>query len=375
MKILINALSVTNASGRHVALGHLARFAPLTVGRHEYTVLFHATNKDICRDFGPNVSFRECPASTAHWAGRVLWERSQLRGVVRGSGIGAVISMSGTVTDGLDVPQATLAMNPWALVPELNLAATDRLKAGLQRYGYRRAVHSARVMAYLSNFMREAYRENAGRDARAAKITYAGVDEATFEAAASRGSDVSRRPLQIVSVSVMARHKGVETLVAALARLREEYGVPATLLLVGGWPDASYRREIEVQIQRLSLENAVRFAGHVSREELHAAYAESQVYCLMSWCESFGIPAAEAQAFGTPVVSSNCCAIPEVCGEGGLYPTPGRDDEVAAALATVLTDRSRWDALSAASRTNVERFRWERCSLPFVELIDELAGS
>ena len=79
----------------------------------------------------------------------------------------------------------------------------------------------------------------------------------------------------------------------------------------------------------------------------------------MSQCESFGIPSAEAQAFGTPVVTSNCCAMPEVCGEGGMYAPPGDVEQVADALQQLLTDRGLWDRTSIAARENSRRFVWD----------------
>ena len=77
-----------------------------------------------------------------------------------------------------------------------------------------------------------------------------------------------------------------------------------SLHLVGSWPDAVYERRIRNLVSELGLGEQVHFHGFVSREELDCLYAESQVFCLMSRCESFGIPAIEAQLFGTPVVCS-----------------------------------------------------------------------
>jgi glycosyltransferase involved in cell wall biosynthesis len=293
--------------------------------------------------------------------------------VVRSTGSDIVYSPAGAVTPGVPVPQIAFAQNPWALV-KLKRSPAGHVKAWLQRLAYRRAMRSAGVMVFNSRFMHDAYKANAGRDARSARIIYQGVDEETFAAAAARAG-TTRKPHQIVSVSVMAPHKGVETLVSAIARLRSQYSLPATLLLIGDWPDSRYRQQIEQQVDRLGLSGAVTFSGHVTREALHEAYASSRVFSLMSWCESFGIPAVEAQAFGTPVVSSDCTAIPEVCGEGALFAPPGDDERTASSLAELLTNDRRWEELSTLAVANAERFRWDTCSRAYVDLFDSMARS
>ena len=97
-------------------------------------------------------------------------------------------------------------------------------------------------------------------------------------------------------------------------------------------------------------------------------YAESQVFCLMSRCESFGIPAIEAQLFGTPVVCSTACAVPEICGEGGLFCDPDDIDGIAEALNSLLEDSDVWRARSELALRNADRFHWQACSKPLVEL-------
>ena len=93
----------------------------------------------------------------------------------------------------------------------------------------------------------------------------------------------------------------------------------------------------------------------------------------MSRCESFGIPAIEAQLFGTPVVCSTACAVPEICGEGGLFCEPDDIPGIAEALESLLSDANAWNDASEQARRNADRFRWQTCSQPLVKLFRELA--
>jgi len=373
MRVLVNMLSTTNYSGRHVMMGHLRNLVPWTEGEHEYVILYHEQNRHIRTHLGESVTWLECPEKTADWFGRMLWERRNLNRLALDENVDFIWTPSGSVTPGLSVPQISYAMNPWSLVPELKLKGIDALKAAAQRYGYKKAVKDAAMMLYLSEFMRQAYRKNAGTSEQASEVVYTGLDDLLFERAEILRS-VKRNRWQILSVSAMAPHKGVETLLRAVDKLVHEYKLPVELLLVGAWPDAGYEEQMHALTTSLGLDGIVSFKGHASVEDLHRHYAEARVFCLMSWCESFGIPAVEAQAFGTPVVSSDCCAIPEVCGEGGVFPAPGDVDATAGALAGLLSDEASWQQLSEAARSNAGRFHWQRCTRPLMQMFDVIAG-
>ncbi len=375
MRILVNALSVSNASGRHVLLGHLARSAAWTVDRHRYVVLHHPANGDLRTDLGPNVEWLEAPRMTGGWLARSAWERSRLGPLVSRLGADLVFTPAGTAVPGLAVPQVVFAQNPWCLVPGVARRPGERLKASLQRRAYREAMRVATTMVFNSEYMRTAYRANAGFTESRSEIVHQAVDDETHAAAARSRSAEHRRPLQIVSVSAMAAHKGVETLVSALAILRRTHGIAAELALVGEWPDRTYERRMRALVQSVGLGDRVVFAGRVPLPDLHRHYAEARVFCLMSRCESFGIPAVEAQAFGTPVVSSNCCAIPEICGDGGVYPEPGDAAGTAAQLARLLTDEPHWQRVSTAAVRNADKYRWDACARPFPRIFDDAGRS
>jgi glycosyltransferase involved in cell wall biosynthesis len=372
MRVLVDALSVNNMSGRHVLLGHLSRLAAWTREEHQFNVLFHEANRDLCRDMGPNVDWHECPSYTHHWSGRTYWENMRLPKLAADFNTDFLFTPAGTIVPRLPLPQVSFAQNPWSLVRGLKRTAGEKLKAGLQRRGYKMAVKRADIMIFNSEFMQQAYRENAGFKEKCSEVVYQAIDESTHQAARLAATESDRQEMQILSVSVWAPHKGAETLLEALSLLRREYDLPARLVLAGPWPDKSYERMIRQHISARDLDESVEIPGYVSREELYRLYAQSRVFSLMSHCESFGIPAIEAQAFGTPVVSSNCCAIPEVCGAGGVFPDPGDAQEAALQICRLMTDQDHWLAISHAATQNASRFHWDRCSRKLMRIFEAI---
>jgi glycosyltransferase involved in cell wall biosynthesis len=373
MRIAIDALSITNFSGRVVLLGHLRNMAAAGRGRHSFHVLHHAQNRNLCTDLGDNVEWVECAGVGSHWLRRLAWQTLAMNRRLHRLRADLLISTSGAMVPGIDAPQVVLAQNPWCFFPDFHRTAADRWKARLQRFGYRRAQKRADAVFYLSDYLASAYRDNAGQEPRRGETVYVGVDNGLF-ASSSEILPFDQRELGIVTVSVMARHKVIEDVIAALALLHER-GVPAKLALVGPWADAGYRQEIESLIQGKGLSGHVTITGAVDEPELIAHYRRARVFCLLSRCESFGIPAVEAQLFGTPCVVADACAPPEIAGPGGMI-VPLADVAAAAkALELLLTDAEAWKANSDRASANVERFRWSSVSAPLIRYLDQRGGA
>lgn len=366
--LLVNALSVTNPSGRHVLIGHLRQVADSLEGRVRLVVVCRRDMDTLRAALAGRVEWILAPAITRCWWARGIWECLRLRQLARRVRAGAYFTPSGMAARWPGVPQLVFAQNPWALVPAAR-RRRDALKAWLQRRAYRRAMRVAEVMIFNSRYMQQVYRDNAGREERRGLVVYQAIDETTRSHAADVPAG-GRTPGQIVSVSVMAPHKNAETLVQAFKPVVAAHP-EARLHLVGSWPDSAYEKQIRARVDSLGLTDVVLFDGFVSREQLEHLYAASQVFVLMSRCESFGIPAVEAQLFGTPVVSSTAGAIPEICGEGGCFFDPDDGSGVAEALRCLIQEDAEWWRLSGLARTNAARFTWKECSRPLVELVAE----
>ncbi len=362
--ILVNALSVTNQSGLNVLAGHLGRLVAQLRDRCVFAVLIRDDMQSLKHLLDGQVEWITAPASTARWMPRVLWELLHLSGIAHRAGSRFYFTPSGIAAPFLRTPQVVFCQNPWAFVPAAR-RTRDAVKAWLQRLAYRRTVKTAAVMVFNSEFMREAYRANAGRKERNGLVVYQAANDDTRHRA-ELWRDRPRSPGQILCVSAMGPHKNAEALVQAFQLVRNRPG--AMLHFTGSWPDPEYERKIRTLVRSAGLDDQVSFAGFVTREELDRLYAESMVFCLMTRCESFGIPAVEAQLFGTPVVSSNACAVPEICGDGGVFLDPDDVPGIAAALDRLLTDGDEWKRISTLARVNAVKYNWENCSQPLVGL-------
>jgi glycosyltransferase involved in cell wall biosynthesis len=368
--LIVNALSIGSMSGQHVVFGFLKPLARWAQGQHSISIVHYQREK-----IPPELTalgVKSIPVSDRyrHWAVRSTWEYARLPGLIRRLNGDVLLNVSGALAPRCSVPQAVLCQNPWCFVPEAQYGAIQKFKARLQRAGYRRAFANAEMMIYISNHLRSLYRkDNEGKHEKAAAIAYVGLDEDTFQAARSM-RELPRESLTILSVSAMAPWKGADTLVEAVAKLHQR-GIPAKLNLVGPWPVRDYETRIRELIQSLSLQNYVQILGRVPDDELHRLYATSKVYCLLSCCESFGIPAAEAMAFGTPTIGTDGCAIAEVCETAGRFGPAFDTDWAARTLEELLNDDSVWHQLSQLAVTRAsEKLQWDTCASELRKLFE-----
>jgi len=368
LKLLFDALSVNNLSGAYVLRGHLDELMTAGDGRHQVVLLTHRSNTRVANGVADGVQHVVADIGGG-WLERAVWCQTRLAALCRTHRIDCVFSPAGMLSPGCRLPQIVLAQNPWPLVAANPDRGSWRMR--LRATAFRSAQRRAAVMAFNSRYMRELYESAFGPALGQTVVAYQGLPESRL-IGSEAVTAFADRPAMVLSVSVMARHKAVEVLVSAFAeaaRLVED----ATLVIVGAWPDAAYRRQIERLIHDLNLGTRVEIRGHVTDEALSRLYASARAFCLTSRCESFGIPALEAQAYGTPCVVVDGTAAPEVLGEGG-WVVPQDDASAAAqALVSLLNDGGEWQRRSRCASDNVRRFRWSDCARPLIDAIDGLA--
>ncbi len=159
----------------------------------------------------------------------------------------------------------------------------------------------------------------------------------------------------VVTTSADVPLKGLVPLLEAVAKLRTEREVRLTVVgsAKPGGPAAS-------AVERLSLAGAVTFTGPLPQAELVGLLQRATVAVVPSLYEGFSLPAVEAMACATPLVTTDAGALPEVVGSHAAVQVPAGDvDRLAGALALVLDHRGLQDQLGRAGRARVlEHFTW-----------------
>jgi glycosyltransferase involved in cell wall biosynthesis len=155
----------------------------------------------------------------------------------------------------------------------------------------------------------------------------------------------------------MTAKKGLPTVYRALRILRDE-GISFRHTLIG---DGEERERILALVQELGLAPFTRWTGAQPHQVVLEHYRNADLFVLGSEVapngDRDGIPNVliESMAVGTPVVTTDISAIPElvVDGETGLLVPPGQPEMMARALIRLLTDIPLRKHVIEAARTRV----------------------
>ena len=101
---------------------------------------------------------------------------------------------------------------------------------------------------------------------------------------------------------------------------------------------------------------------HVSGNALKSLYSAASVFLFPSLYEGFGLPALEAMACGSAVVTSNFGAPSEVCGDGAVQVDPRNRAEIAEALKRLVHDETFRETMSEKGKTRAATFTWRQCA-------------
>lgn len=153
-------------------------------------------------------------------------------------------------------------------------------------------------------------------------------------------------PPLILSVGLLARRKGHDVLLDALARISD---LRWRAEIVGKVHDENTADALYSQADALGLEARVSFTGEVEPAELISKFNAASVFALATRYEGYGMVLSEAMMFGLPIVSCDVGAVPDTVGNAGLLAPPDDPAAFAAALRRILSAPNEAERLAGLS--------------------------
>ncbi len=150
--------------------------------------------------------------------------------------------------------------------------------------------------------------------------------------------------------------KNLRRMLKAFDLLKQRTALPHVLAIAGG---QGWKFDREAALRGIRCREAIRFLDYVPDAELPALYSAADLFAFPTLYEGFGIPVLEAQACGTPVLTSNTSALPDTAGDGALLVDPLDERAICDGMQKILSDPALAARLTAAGAANVRRFSWQ----------------
>jgi len=238
------------------------------------------------------------------------------------------------------------------------------------------AIHRARAIIAVSAWTRDAIVSRYPEVADRIEVIYQGLDP-DFRRPSPDELERFRDRLgwlgpYVLFVGTLEPRKNVARLIAAYERAVEAAGLPHHLVLIGarGWKT----EEIDHAVSHSPLRQRIHRIGYVSEEELPLWYAAADLFVYPSLLEGFGLPPLEAMASGTPVITSNCSALPEVVGDAAVTVSPDDTSALSSAIVRVLLDPLFADSLRQAGLRRAQLFTWSEAARRHVALYERITS-
>src|SRR4029077_5389733 len=118
------------------------------------------------------------------------------------------------------------------------------------------------------------------------------------------------------------------------------------VLLTGTPEESRWSRRSAALVANLGLSDRVCFVGDVPNPRIPDLIEQASVLVFPTWCESFGLPLAEALAMGAPAVAADIPACREVGDDAARYYSSGDPRSMAQAVGDLLEQRESARALA-----------------------------
>lgn len=240
----------------------------------------------------------------------------------------------------------------------------------------------------VSDFVKDEWKK-LGFSAKRMTRIYNGIDVAKFsEATASRnfsqkGEIVILFPARVISMSQgrISKQKNFSLLVEACDTLLEDYKNKFKLVAILNESLARKNTqegygELKEITKELEIADSIEFVNEVSNDEMPGLYASSDIVCVPSFNETFGLVYLEAMASGKIAISSNTGGPKEYIksGENGYLVDPENSNDLAKKLTEVIDSRHIRQTISEKARETAQDFSFAEFMKNILELYKQFGN-
>jgi glycosyltransferase involved in cell wall biosynthesis len=371
MHLFLNSLAATAGGG----LTYIRNVIPVLASMPDVrlTVALSPGLRHEFRELG-DIGFVECeiPPSRRFW-----YEQSVLPGVIRKCGADVLLSAGNFALRKSSVPQILLSRNSLYTSRDFSRDLFSRGEYRMWLDTRLKAVIARRSTAWAEATVApsEAFAIELRKWTRSPRVTaiHHGFDRKAFTADATPlAADVEKKLseaegcIKLLFVSHYNYYRNFETLISALPLVREllpqrSIKLLLTCKLARGENPGAYNPESAAHlVHQLGVSDSVEQLGTIPYNQLHHLYRRADLYVTPAYTESFAHPLVEAMSSGVPIVAADLAVHREICEGAAVYFDRFSPQELAHAIAGVVTSPGRAAQLSARGMERSLAFSWEK---------------
>jgi glycosyltransferase involved in cell wall biosynthesis len=164
----------------------------------------------------------------------------------------------------------------------------------------------------------------------------------------------------VLTVGDLHDRRNLAMLVEAVITARRHSGAVPALSLVMVGKDLGVADGLCAMASNAGARDAIVHLTAVSGKQLRALYRGAVALVYPSLYEGFGLPVVEAMASGTPVITSNTTALPELVDGAGVTLAPGDIDAWTRAVIDVANSDERRARMRTDGIRRASEFTWDR---------------
>jgi len=325
---------------------------------HEFFFLFDRIFSDKYI-FSPNIQPLIIRPRAVHPLLWYTWFEWMIPPVLKKIKADVFLSPEGMIPLRTDIPSL-------AVIHDLNFSHRPTDLPKLQSMYYRRffpqfAVKSTRI-ATVSEFSSNDIINTLNIDPGKIDIVYNGVAEDYYPTDRS-GRDNFRTSITggdpyFLFVGNLSPRKNVPNLVKAFSTFRSVH--PDSFKLVISGERFFLNGELDRVCGSSPFKEDIIFTGSLPKDRLRELYSAAEALVFIPWFEGFGLPVIEAMKCGTPVISSDKTALPEVAGEAAIYVDPADIPGIANAMLDLAGDGEMRKEMIIKGHLRADKFTWDQ---------------
>jgi glycosyltransferase involved in cell wall biosynthesis len=198
------------------------------------------------------------------------------------------------------------------------------------------------LYVFESTYSAGIFRKKVGAPKSLTRVVHNGVSEGEFA-----GVETKADASDLLFIGELRLLKGIDVLIAAIARLRAQGRLVSTTIVGAG----SDKPQFESDVARYGLSDLVRFAGAMPARR---AFTLGRVLVVPSRAESLPYTVLEGAAAGKPMIATSVGGIPEIFGSQASRLVPRDDpDALARAIVDGLDHADETERLATSLRAHV----------------------